>query len=453
LRLFDYVPVTFSLVLVGLCGCEEQKNQSDSDTHSGDCVDSENGFDMGNDGNSDLDTDADSDADSDADADMDTDADTDTATTTDVILDTDTSRDTYGEKATDFDLDTNLGIETDSKGDTGSTTAVDTTTAEDHELDSVSDTNGQFETDPDTDTGLMDTCDPNATIEIASFNIRYDGGGVFDPNGWNNVASPRRDRVISLIRDMAPDILGVQEALSNQVDDLTALLPEYGFVGCGRDDGVTAGEYAGVFYRLERFELLDSGFFWLSETPNIPGTVFDGSGSIRMATWIVVLDIRTGQEIFAINTHFDNVSQSSRENSATLIREQIGVLTGGKQPIALTGDFNQSEENAAIQIFLTDVPTPMTRLTDGYRDLFPVRQIDEATYHDFTGDPKGSRIDFILHDARFITVAAEIRRDTYDGKYPSDHFPVTATLAWRYGDNGVCPTATEALGYHKRHSK
>ena len=173
----------------------------------------------------------------------------------------------------------------------------------------------------------------------------------------------------------------------------------------------------------------EEGFFWLSETPDVPGTVFAGSGSIRLATWVVLRDVRTNLELFVINTHFDNVSQSSREQSESLIRTRLDALAGDRL-VVLTGDLNQGEQNAAIQILIADSATSDLQLIDGYRQLFPVVQPDELTYHNFEGQTAGTRIDFILHDNRLVTVAADIRRDTFDGLYPSDHYPLTGILAY-----------------------
>jgi len=265
---------------------------------------------------------------------------------------------------------------------------------------------------------------------VVTFNIRYDNGrGTSDANAWNRTDNPRRERVVSLVRDMAPDLMGVQEALDNQVEDLTSALSDYGFVGVGRDDGDQAGEYAGIFYRTDRLEPIDSGHFWLSETPDVPGTVFEGSGSIRMATWLIARDLSAERELFMLNTHWDNVSQSSREASASLIRQRAPELAAGR-PLLLTGDLNQSEDNAALQILLQAPNDASPQLLDGYRTVYPQRQANEVTFHDFTGTTQGSRIDFVLHTPEFEAIGAEIRTDRFDGTYPSDHYPVRVTLEW-----------------------
>jgi endonuclease/exonuclease/phosphatase family metal-dependent hydrolase len=275
-----------------------------------------------------------------------------------------------------------------------------------------------------------------------TFNIRYDSGGIgsyFDSNGWLYIAGPRRDKVSSVVEAFAPDIFAVQEALNNQVNDMVGVLPEYVFVGVGRDDGETAGEYAGIFYRAVRFSERNQGTFWLSTTPEVPGTVFDGSGSIRIATWVALVDNLTGNPFIVLNTHFDNVSASSRERSAALIRQRLETLTGGMVPAIVTGDFNAGPNDTPLAIMKSASPSTATQMFDGYRVANPTVSPQEATYHDFTGRTWGQRIDFVLHTDAWRTDAAEVVRTAFDGRYPSDHYPVTGVLSWQEGAQGRCP--------------
>ena len=300
---------------------------------------------------------------------------------------------------------------------------------------------------PDSAGRYLDACDDAAAIMVATFNIRYDNGYGAGVNAWNHPDFPRRDCVISLINDIDPDLLGVQEALANQMNDLSGALSGYNSVGCGRDDGDKQGEYAALFYRKNRFSLRDSGFFWLSTTPDVPGTVFSGSGSIRMAAWIIMYDELTGHELFALNTHWDNVSQSARERSARLIREKCGSLSQGR-PVIITGDLNQDETNKAIMTLLVPADEPELTLIDAYREVYPERKPDERTYHAFEGTTTGSRIDYIFHDSRLRATDAAIRTDRCDGRYPSDHYPVVATLAWTYRIDGTpCSSPLSVITY------
>lgn len=269
-----------------------------------------------------------------------------------------------------------------------------------------------------------------ATLEVMSFNIRYDGGGLSsltDPTGWLYTCGPRRDRVANTILDQAPDIVGVQEALYNQVFDLQARLPGYDFYGVGRNDGHNLGEFSGMFYRADRFTRLDQGTFWLSNTPDVPGTVFPCSGSIRIASWMKVHDAQSGLDYFVLDTHWDNACQSSREQSAALVRQKIDELSGGL-PLVVMGDLNAGESSLAVTTLRGANDPGGFQLGDSYREVFPSVGANEATFHDYTGETAGSRIDFVLHTAEFAPASAAIVHTGFSCGYPSDHFPVSATF-------------------------
>lgn len=276
-------------------------------------------------------------------------------------------------------------------------------------------------------------CAPEARLKVATFNLRFDLGRI-EANGWTNPDNPRRDLAIATIRALDVDILGTQEGMVNQVEDLREAFEDYGFVGVGRKDGVRAGEFAGIFYRATRFTALEEGHFWLSETPERPGTVFEGSGDIRMASWVILRDEVTGEELFVMDTHWDDESEFSRQSSAELIRNRLQTLPGAR-PTVFMADLNQFEDGAAVQTILRSVPGERS-LIDGYRQAMPNVDPNERTYHAFTGNRQGRRVDYVLHDNGLQTVAASIRIDVYEGLYPSDHFPVTGTLAWATDENG-----------------
>lgn len=287
--------------------------------------------------------------------------------------------------------------------------------------------------------------DPSCGIDlrVTTFNIRFDGAdsssSTDDPTGWLYLDGPRRDNVVDLIREMNPDLMGVQEALANQVRDLTAALPQYSFVGVGRDDGVAAGEFAGVFYRTSRFVELESGHFWLSTTPDVPGTVFEGSNNTRMATWVRLRDEATARELTLLNTHWDHVSQPSREQSAALIRDRLSSIAGDA-PVIVVGDLNAPSNSSPLAILFDETPAGTPRMIDGYRQSNPVPQADEGTVHFFTGVTNALRIDYVLHTDDLKTVAARIVRKNYGGIYPSDHFPVTSRLQFARDMRGeTCP--------------
>jgi len=276
-----------------------------------------------------------------------------------------------------------------------------------------------------------DTSDLCAVVplRVMTFNIRHDlgFGSWSDPNGWLYTCGPRRDRAANTIRAQAPDIFGVQEALLNQINDLKKAFPGYGFYGVGRDDGRILGEFSGIFYRSGRFTLSDAGTFWLSETPDLPGTVFPCSGSIRIASWTILDDATAGASIFVLNTHWDNVCQDSRERSAALVRDKIGELSRGL-PVIVMGDLNATETSAAfLDVIGENDPDGLT-LVDAYRSVFPVREPGEATFHGFNGTTVGSRIDFLLSTAFFTPVDGTIDRTGFSCGWPSDHYPVVAAF-------------------------
>jgi len=284
-----------------------------------------------------------------------------------------------------------------------------------------------------TDTSAMDPC--AQTLKAVTFNIRYASLGD-DNRSW----LVRRDLVVDLITTMDPDVLGLQEVLSVQALDLRQTFDGYGFVGVGRNDGEFDGEFAAILYRLERFEAIDEGHFWMSATPEAPGTVFEGSAAIRMSSWVALRDRLTSRELLVLNTHWDHVSADSRERSATLTRDQLATLAEGRVVI-MTGDLNTTPTSAPVQLLLADEPTGSPALVDGYRHIHPEAQDNERTFHNFNGRTSGQRIDYVLHDAQLRTLEAEIVRTEYDGVYPSDHFPVTGLVGYAFdGDGGPCPT-------------
>jgi endonuclease/exonuclease/phosphatase family metal-dependent hydrolase len=272
-----------------------------------------------------------------------------------------------------------------------------------------------------------------------SFNVRYAGtfSDLVGPDGWYNFANPaesRAQRVIQTIRNYNPDILGTQEVLSIQLDDLSGAtlangLTDYGYYGIGREDGVSAGEHSAIFWRADRFTQLDAGTFWLSPTPEVAGSIYPGAGTTRIASWVVLNDLQSGQELFVLNTHWDNVSSAANLYSANLIRERLPELADGR-PILLTGDLNSTESSNSV-VALRGVNDPAgLQLGDAYREVNSLSS-NERTFHGYGGGTSGSRIDFILHTAELTPTAASIVRTSYGGKYPSDHYPVTAdfTLA------------------------
>lgn len=260
-------------------------------------------------------------------------------------------------------------------------------------------------------------------LRVMSFNIRY-GAADDGPNRWQH----RRELVMDTIRRYGPDLLATQEGLDNQIEFLRAEMPEYSFFGVGREDGKRRGEYAAIFYRAERFELLDGGHFWLSESPDVPGSKSWNSSQTRIVTWCRLIERSSPTAAFFLfNTHFDQRSEAARQASAELLSHQIcGLANGG--PVILAGDFNSTEDEQPYKTLVSgDADTP--GLADAYRAVHPNRSPDELTRHDFRDLRVGSRIDWILHSSHFTPQAATIERIAFEDRFPSDHYPVMATLS------------------------
>ena len=266
-------------------------------------------------------------------------------------------------------------------------------------------------------------------LRVMSFNIRADfnyGTAGDGPNAWlSSKGLHRRDRVVRVIQQFRPDLLAVQEALAHQAVALDEALVGFARYGVGRDDGRTKGEQCAIYYRDERFDSLRSGTFWLSESPEKPGTLFADAACTRIASWVVLRDKLPGRSLFVLNTHWDHVSQAAREFSARLIRKRLQGFDLSL-PLIILGDLNCTEDTEAYGILTGDAAERV--LLDSYRTHLPLRRDDEATFHGFRRRRKGSRVDYILHSRDFQTTKSEIRRDTAAEGPASDHYAVTAVL-------------------------
>jgi endonuclease/exonuclease/phosphatase family metal-dependent hydrolase len=256
-------------------------------------------------------------------------------------------------------------------------------------------------------------------IEVMSFNIRYDNAGDGD-NRWER----RIDLVVETIARYDPDIIGVQEALAHQLDVLLERLPQYRSIGVGRDDGKRKGEFSAILYRAERFEPIAQGTFWLSDTPDTPGSTSWGNDIPRICTWGRFRTIDSGDTTLIYNTHFDHRSQSSRERSAAAILDHIAdQRTTSIEPVILMGDFNAGESNPAITAILaSDLDLRMA-----FRAVHPDDD-EPGTFHGFDGRPTSAKIDHIFVTPGLFVRNAEVIRHHDEDRYPSDHFPVRATL-------------------------
>jgi len=250
-------------------------------------------------------------------------------------------------------------------------------------------------------------------IRVMTFNIRY-GTADDGPDAW----PARREQLFALVRREAPDVLGLQEALKFQLDELRAAVPGYGWVGAGRDDGREAGEYAAILFRMDRFELRASGNFWFSDTPAVPGSRSWGNNVVRMASWARLRDRTSGRTLTVYDLHLDHESQVSRERSVALLLERVR-RRGNRDPVIVTGDFNAGERNPAVEAM-------RGAFTDTYRALHPADTL-VGTFHGFRGGTDGDKIDYIWVSG-LETVESRIDRSSEGGRYPSDHFPVVAVV-------------------------
>ena len=262
-------------------------------------------------------------------------------------------------------------------------------------------------------------------LRVMTFNIRY-GTARDGENVWER----RRDLLFGVIRKHDPDVIGLQEALRFQIDEIRKALPEYDEVGVGRDDGDQKGEYAAILYKAGRFRLEESGTFWFSDTPEVPGSKSWGNQLPRICTWARFVEARSGTTFYLYNLHFDHQSQPSRERSAELLKQRIARRTQPGVPI-VTGDFNAGEKNPATLRLLGNPPdgqaAHLPELVDTFRAIHEDAK-EAGTVHSFKGGTRREKIDYILAPPWVKTEAAEILHDGDGNRYPSDHFPVFARL-------------------------
>ncbi len=281
---------------------------------------------------------------------------------------------------------------------------------------------GDAENQPALAATQEDTGGAVVPIKVMSFNILWSGSAI-PPGIW----SKRKDRLLETIKAYDPDILGVQESLLKQSKFLRNNMEGFIFFGAGRDNGGLGGEMCAIYYRGSRFRRVGGGHFWFSEQPDVPGSTAWNTAFPRMVTWLRLRDKTDGKTFVIANTHFDHRSKMARLNSGKLLREKLAELAEDG-PVVVIGDFNCDEDSKpyAALMGLDEGGTPW--LIDAYRAVHPERSDQEATYHGFRGGTEGSRIDWVLHSPGFQTLTAGIDT-THEGlKYPSDHFPVTATL-------------------------
>ena len=260
-------------------------------------------------------------------------------------------------------------------------------------------------------------------INVGTYNIRlYNDGDTKKGDGW----AVRCPAVSSLVRFHDFDIWGAQEVVHNQLLDLLAALPEYGYTGVCRDDGKTKGEASPIFYKKSRFELLKDGHFWLSEQTDTPNKGWDAA-CIRICSWGEFKDKESGKAFWFFNLHMDHIGVVARAESAKLVLARIRSMTCG-QPVILTGDFNVDQHNPGYKLIAES-----GLLRDAY-EICAVRYAPNGTFNNFNPQcVTDSRIDHIFVTEDFKVERYGILTDTYAPKegpprLPSDHYPVKAVL-------------------------
>ena len=254
-------------------------------------------------------------------------------------------------------------------------------------------------------------------LRVASYNLRMN-----TPSDSLNAWPYRKDNVNALIQYHDMDIIGTQEGFLHQLKDICEL-PEYSYFGAGRDDGLSAGEHSAVIYKKERFEVLESGNFWLSETPDVPGKGWDATCCNRICSWAKLKEIKTKKVFYFFNVHFDHQGKVARVESGKLMAKKIQEIAEGN-PVICTGDFNSTPETEQIQLLSTLFND--SRKVSQHPPYGP-----EGTFTSRFANPIGAgRIDYIfVSDGIKVLKYASLTDN--DGKYyPSDHIPVMADIVF-----------------------
>lgn len=259
------------------------------------------------------------------------------------------------------------------------------------------------------------------SLQVMTFNIRYNNAGD-SINAWPN----RKDKASSQILFHHPHILGVQEALWDQIEDLSRVLTEYKHVGVGRDDGAKKGEFSAIFYDTTRLQLLDSKTFWLSATPETIGSKGWDAQLPRIVTYARFKDRKTKKEFYHFNTHFDHRGKVARHESAKLLLQRVEQIAG-KVPAVITGDFNAKPNDEPIQVIM-DTQNPL-RLKDAKALSKSPHYGPTSTFNSFKATDIGTEpIDYIFLKGNWDVWQHACITQTWGGLFASDHFAQFAKI-------------------------
>lgn len=258
-------------------------------------------------------------------------------------------------------------------------------------------------------------------LNVMTFNIRLNTSAD-SLNAWPY----RKDKVASQILFHEAHIVGVQEALHDQMMDLQQRLPKYKYAGVGRDDGKEKGEYSAIFYDTTRLQALQTETFWLSETPKVAGSKSWDAAITRIVTWIKFSDKKTKKIFFAFNTHFDHIGQVARRESAKILLQKVKEIAG-TTPAVITGDFNAKPTDEPIQVIM-DEANPL-RLTDSKAISLKPHYGPAGTFNGFKEKERDDQpIDYIFLKGKWKVLNHATISQTWEGRFASDHFSVIARL-------------------------
>jgi len=258
------------------------------------------------------------------------------------------------------------------------------------------------------------------TLNVATYNMRNDNNSEDSThgNGWKQ----RYPVIASLIRFHDFDIFGTQECLYHQILDISKELPGYDYYGIGRDDGKHAGEHSEIFFKKDKFQMLGHGDFWLSQTPGKPSLGWDATCCNRICSWVYLKDKKSAKKFYVFNAHYDYQKDLARNESSKLILKEIKRIAG-TQPVIFMGDLNGGNETSWYKTMANS-----GILKDTYKEAKDP-YVRNGSFNDFGSEINSDEIiDHIFISKQFSVLKWGILSDTYHGKYPSDHFPVMATL-------------------------
>ncbi|RLL46982.1 endonuclease/exonuclease/phosphatase family protein [Oceanobacillus piezotolerans] len=249
-------------------------------------------------------------------------------------------------------------------------------------------------------------------LKLATYNIRME-----TPDDKEDLWKNRKANVINIIENYDLDIIGLQEVKESQLRDLQKL-KQYASFGLGRseDDG---NEYNSILYKKEKFDLIESDTFWLSETMQLEEKEKRWNADCpRICTWGKFQVRESGEEFYIFNTHFDHKSEEARYQSAKLIMDKLEALDC---PVAVMGDLNGEPHERLYRIFAGN-------LRDAVREskyhVGPLKTCTGTGFNHRLGWDEYHQIDYIFVNRYFNIHKTEVITDKFDGRYPSDHFPV-----------------------------